>query len=740
VGSGVDGYDVQSSGDGVRWDDWLEDVSSTSDTFDGERGQTYFFRVRARDSVGNQSAWSGADEVFVGRDVTVRVEDETGTPLSGATVYRNGWEMGDTSAAGTLVLPNTLLGDELATKYLIEQVASSKGRHELPYGVPWAYRTYITSVDHDATGSPLLHSVSNVYATQVLTVRPENPLVGFHVLVSVQWDANATFLTELREGLQSASAYLYDLTDGQMLWEYIEIEDNAGGWRDADYRIHASNTEWPRGHVGGILDDAAEHIYLGRYFDGQTSNSGTWDQADGYRTTVHEFGHYGLFLYDEYEDEDGGDAQCTTDIDDNTVPASERACFMDSQYRTTEMCSILPDHPHNADTEQHAMHGEPCWESVRRRYRDDGTDRWIIETAYDRGSIMPGPTSIAVSQWMLYRLLNVDTSACAPFTWQVLDPFGDPLPLASVWIAGPTGARLLTQGRTDANGRITILGAHDGDLLLASWFREYSALTFASCPGASAYAAQEAVAAQQTVAVPNAFDLDVRATPGDVEGALQIEVTASAALSGAPHVLAYQEGLDAPVEVVMAYDGGSGAYVGTAVLSTSIGLEGNLWCQATDTEANTLTVLVPFNVEHVSAGDHARAMSADGLLELALKPGSLPGDAALSIIPTGAAGAPQGDLVVVSGPYEVSVSTGIYTLSQPAVINMFYHAEAAAGVSNDTMRIYHWDAGLGQWVSDGGRADPEHSLISAQVNHLSIFVILAEQKYYDIYLPSIMRD
>jgi len=108
-------------------------------------------------------------------------------------------------------------------------------------------------------------------------------------------------------------------------------------------------------------------------------------------------------------------------------------------------------------------------------------------------------------------------------------------------------------------------------------------------------------------------------------------------------------------------------------------------------------------------------------------------------MPTGAAGAPQDDLVVVSGPYEVSVSTGVYTLSQPAVINMYYHAEAAAGVSNDTMEVYHWDAGSEQWVSDGGRVDPEHSLVSAQVDHLSVFAILAERERHDIYLPLIAR-
>ena len=112
------------------------------------------------------------------------------------------------------------------------------------------------------------------------------------------------------------------------------------------------------------------------------------------------------------------------------------------------------------------MHGEPCWESVERRY-DDPDDRWIIEMPTDRGSIMSGPTSVAVDQWMLWRMSNANTGVCAPFEWRVVDPFGNPLPRLPVWISGPFGFPILRQERTDADGRITVLGAHDGDLIVA---------------------------------------------------------------------------------------------------------------------------------------------------------------------------------------------------------------------------------------------------------------------------------
>ena len=727
--SGLANFDVQTSDNGTTWDDWQMGTSATAASFTGERGETYYFRVRARDNAGNVSDWSAAYDVTVGVDVTVRVEDEDGTPLSGAKVYRNGREVATTPGSGTVTLHHTLLNDELAAKYLIEEHSAHKGHHS-----GWAYRTYITSVDFDADGDPQLHTVTNTYVTQVLTVRRDNPLVGFHILVSVEWDADSTFLSEVLSGFQSASAYLFDLTDGQMLWEYIEIVDDKRNWADCDYRIHASNTEWPRAHVDGMRHGSSKHVYLGRYFNGNSSNQGPWNLSNAYRTTVHEFGHYGLGLYDEYLDSDGAkDGGCTTDR--STTPVDVQACFMDYQYTATEMCSALPTHPHNTDTYQHERHGETCWDTVYYKYRDLA-GRWLLERPDQRGSIMPGPTSIPVDDWMYYSLDNWYTGVCPPFVTSWVYPDGSPAAGFQVWVEN---GRTIRQGETDSDGRITILGAHDGDTIRVrggscGWFCVYSGSTTAHCSGAVAQAEPGVSVASE----PFGFDLGL--VPRDSGGLIEVSAQASVALTSTPQVLVWQDGLTLPITVALTYDSATDSYTGTVTLSTSLGLRGQLWGQATDTEGHTVTVLEPFNVQQVTAADYAWLRSDDGNFEVFLKPNSLVSDTMVSIVPSDRVSLTQGSLVMVGSAYEVNVSSGEYALSQTAAVNMRYHAEMVANVVTSTMQIYHWDAQARQWVSDGGTVDPDHGLVSTRVDHLSTFAILGEKVVNKVYLPLILKD
>lgn len=61
-GSGVRYYDLQvrDGGDGA-WSDWLRRTSSTSDTYGGVTGHTYYFRARAWDRAGNVEAYPLGD-------------------------------------------------------------------------------------------------------------------------------------------------------------------------------------------------------------------------------------------------------------------------------------------------------------------------------------------------------------------------------------------------------------------------------------------------------------------------------------------------------------------------------------------------------------------------------------------------------------------------------------------------------------------------------------------------------
>lgn len=73
AGSGVDSFDVQYRvGSGGAWTDWLTDTTATSADFGPhtpeavQRGETYYFRVRARETAGNDSSY--AAETYTGVD------------------------------------------------------------------------------------------------------------------------------------------------------------------------------------------------------------------------------------------------------------------------------------------------------------------------------------------------------------------------------------------------------------------------------------------------------------------------------------------------------------------------------------------------------------------------------------------------------------------------------------------------------------------------------------------------
>jgi hypothetical protein len=359
-----------------------------------------------------------------------------------------------------------LLGDKLAARYCMDDHAAVKGNHTWLHPWNWAYRTYLTSFGFDANGNPQINTVVNTGVTQVLQLRHDRPLVGVNALVSVEWDASSAYLSQLAEGFRSASQYLYDVTDGQMLLESIDIQDNKANWADADYRIHASNRQWPCADLGGIWKGTDKHAFFGRYFDGRSSSQGDWTLSNGYRTLIHEFGHYGLGLDDEYvnaKGQKGNGAGCTTDFD-ATVPA-QRACVMSYQFTSTQLCSSLTLHPHNTNTLQQTTNGGPCWDTVQKKYRDFHIpERWAIVRPNDRGSIMPGPLTIPISDWVKSRVVDVATGACAPQTVVVAGSVFDG---ADVWLFNPSGTSVLYEGLTysvtASTNEIDIMGAHDGD-------------------------------------------------------------------------------------------------------------------------------------------------------------------------------------------------------------------------------------------------------------------------------------
>lgn len=434
--------------------------------------------------------------------VTVRVRDEAGLARAGARVYHNGEYVGRTGHAGTMGVRDVAVGDQLAALHQVYERPSVKRHYGFDGSGDWAWRIYQTSVSIADDGQPLLFQVEDASRIQELTVHSDQTLVGFHLVVSVEWDADGRYLADLSRGLEQASALLYDVGNGQFFWELIEVFDDRTHWAGCDMCILASNRQWPEAHMWGITHGRGTRITLGRYFNGDSSNSGGWALENGVHAMVHEFAHYGLGLHDEYLNAEG-----------NRVPPSPTGLtgaskggydsIMWAPYVSTELGTWIDRHyPHGKRTLHYAeTAGRTPWATVLRHFADSARPaRWTVQSPVSRRAIVPGPDAIPVDDWMKVIITDQDTGACLPFEIEATTlGNGAPMGEAEVWVDRRSPSPLpLRQGETDQSGRVVIYGAHPGDTLIVRKGRSAAAIRV-SCP-ASLRGGQELTAA--TTALP----------------------------------------------------------------------------------------------------------------------------------------------------------------------------------------------------------------------------------------------
>lgn len=128
-GSGIQTYDVQyRDTGGGSWTDWQIGTTSTSATFFGTAGHTYYFRSRARDKAQNIEPWPSGDgdtsTTLYTWAVTGTVRDNAGTPATGAVV---------TTTPGALVVIPSGVGGAYAA-YVVADAAT--------YTTTWAKSGY----------------------------------------------------------------------------------------------------------------------------------------------------------------------------------------------------------------------------------------------------------------------------------------------------------------------------------------------------------------------------------------------------------------------------------------------------------------------------------------------------------------------------------------------------------------------------------------------------------------------
>jgi hypothetical protein len=159
----------------------------------------------------------------------------------------------------------------------------------------------------------------------------------FNISVAVQFDATGAQLTAIENMIASASAIIFDATDGQAEIGEAFIYNNAYG-TDADLRIYSSaNDTWWCADTGSWQRGGSIHVSI---------NYVQTDSAPG-ESLAHEFTHLVFDARDEYESRAAGCGSVTGGAScphATAIAAGQVACIMDA-----------------GGTGAEGAHSEYCW-------------------------------------------------------------------------------------------------------------------------------------------------------------------------------------------------------------------------------------------------------------------------------------------------------------------------------------------------------------------------------------------
>lgn len=208
----------------------------------------------------------------------------------------------------------------------------------------------------------------------------------FDLILSIRHNADATRIQQWERSFRRASEILFDATEGQMQFGKLFVANNRRGNDEADaWLLQEEGTS--SSHVNA-LGSAGLHMNLKS------------DEKNKPFIIIHEYGHYGLGLYDEYVGPSGS-AECTGNTDDG-------ACIMEfgwtdgdqiddagvlTEGAINEFCTE-DNHDPDDDTNQEAQHHESCWVTIGDNYND-------ITVPSNVPSASPIPTGHDAVEWIM---------------------------------------------------------------------------------------------------------------------------------------------------------------------------------------------------------------------------------------------------------------------------------------------------------------------------------------------------
>ncbi len=589
--------------------------------------------------------------------------------------------------------------------------------------------------------------------------------------------ASEAFLEKLRRGFLEASRQLYDATDGQMKFGAVAIDSDVRQgtprWTQADMLVYSAGHSRAQTETLTSLSFSAIrhpgnlHMHFGP--DCYTSAPDTPKYA---YAIVHEFCHYALGMFDEYENGQGG-SQANWYIYRRDHPEEAPALYGLMDGQDTELSSYndyLPTYsgPVSAAGREHITaqlfrrnlaepsEWNPCWpwmESFLGRWLGNALPdldlvappRGYYQGAERRSSqdrpgplVIPGPYDDCE-----FPAATASPGAASLRTWSATGKSFDGLVnLEVVRHGAPIGGAQVTHqllsrnrvsvvGRTDAAGRLSLYDLEAGDLLLVRTHGKEQAFTVRPLEPLIVLelgTEQDAQERHQPLKTSRVDDLAmvVACTLGpSPSDPLALRLVVNQALNGLPSAtLHIDDGPGAQLDVTSLTPT---SFLARGLLSASTS-GGSLEWKLVGADSDLLSSADLFALRSVSPTEATTLYARSGAADVNLEAGCVASDT-LGIIYEGYAPVipPDRPSAVLIGPVvSVALGAALHLNGTSAGLNFYYRDADLAGVDETTIGLYRWKPVDGHWVGETFAHAGNINVVSARVTELGVFALFAE--------------
>lgn len=709
---------------------------------------------------------------------------DTGEGIAGAEVYYDGrtdaHRDGTTGPDGTFQVTEAIRqGAQVFVRKVIYEEPAVKNGHA------WVNNNmYSLWIDSDGAwsdqdeGDGTWHSriitasdIADAQSSTPVSVVLSHPVFEWNLVVATEV-SSSTFLEQLQDGFESASEYLYDVTDGQMKFGNVAIYGNvtqgSETWNNADMVIFSDADYGPNAHVNGIRDGGGwfgtKHMFFGTDWTGWGADDPS--DSDYFRTIVHEFGHYALDLYDEYIDGWGSKANWDAYRANHPDEVPANYGLMDHQYNVSEMSSFndylssyglfVWGHEITKELMQHDLFWGfgwyPCWQWVEANYEKtyNGIPVEIVvppsgsfpnDISEDRSGPTTIPEPYSLCEFPLVHVQSRQVQATsepltsvAPSTEPVrIETRTAGIPACGAYVLRkPKGvSRIYALGRTDASGFLPAWDVGVGDILVArlQGVEAEQLVRVDDLPGPIRINISPPVAplVRKGLRTLSGGDLGllvsaiVEAGPTNI---LALRIHANEPLTASPTVTAHLD--DGPAITVPVAHAGGNIWTGAVDFGTSVGGTFEISCDSTNGQHVSCTD--QFSLGPLYTNAFAVLYSRDGWTEAHLQPGSAPMNCAgvlyscysPTIFPDGFGKLPVGPVTFAC----LGANEGLNGTT--GVVNFTYREADIVGVDETTIQLYRLNAPRDAWEQVPATLSVDQNVVSATITNLGLLALFAD--------------